>query len=319
MSVAWKSWPLGFVVLAILTALGLFAAPIALAGAGQTSREADGARLLQGAVDMHFHVDPGDRDFGKVRVAASRGVRALVLKHHNEPTATTAYHLRKEMPNLDLFGGVVLNRSVGGINVAAVEYMVTIKGASGRVAPGRVVWMPAGDSEIEVRTSKDPDRPLVRVSRAGELLPEVKAVLSVIAKHGLVLASGHIAPDEALMLFREARREGVQHMIATHAMDLAGKMNMEQMLEAARLGAILEFDFRNTLDEGGRRADAIRKIGPDHCLISEFWTNTRPLEYGGLEGVGAFVAAMRAKGFTDRELDLMFKENPARLLGLAAQ
>jgi Family of unknown function (DUF6282) len=317
MSVGLKSWPLGFVILAIFTALGLFVKPIALAGAGQTSREADGARLLRGAVDMHFHVDPGERDFGKVKVAASRGVRALVLKHHNEPTATTAYHLRKEIRNLDLFGGIVLNRSVGGINAAAVEYMVTIKGASEGVAPGRVVWMPAGDSEIEVRTSKNPDGPFVRVSRGGELLPEVKAVISVIAKHGLVLASGHVAPEEALTLFREARRQGVQHMVATHAMDLAGRMNLSQMQEAATLGAIIEVDFRNVLDEGGWRADAIRKIGPDHCLISEFWTSLRPLEYGGLDGVGAFVAAMRAKGFTDRELDLMFKENPARLLGLS--
>jgi hypothetical protein len=202
--------------------------------------------------------------------------------------------------------------------VAAVEYMATIKGASGRAAPGRVVWLPAGDSEIEVRGEKGP-RPFVSVSHAGNLLPEVKEVISLIAKHGLVLASGHVAPEEALMVFREARREGVQHMIATHPMDLAGKMNMEQMLEAAKLGAILEFDYRNILDEGGRRADAIRKIGPEHCLISEFWTNTRPVEYGAPDGVGAFVAAMRAKGFTDRDLDLMFKENPARLLGLSAQ
>ena len=122
------------------------------------------------------------------------------------------------------------------------------------------------------------------------------------------------------MVFREGRRQGVRHMIATHAMDLAGRMNMDQMLEAAKLGAIIEFDFRNVLDEGGRRADAIRKIGPEHCFISEFWTKAGPpREYGGLDGVGAFAEAMRARGFTDRELDLMFKENPARVLGLPLQ
>jgi microsomal dipeptidase-like Zn-dependent dipeptidase len=109
-------------------------------------------------------------------------------------------------------------------------------------------------------------------------------------------------------------------MIATHAMDLAGKMSLEQMAEAAKLGAMIEFDFRNVLDEGSRRADAIRKIGPEHCFISEFWTKTGPpREYGGLDGVGAFAEAMRARGFTDRELDLMFKENPARVLGLPIQ
>ena len=118
------------------------------------------------------------------------------------------------------------------------------------------------------------------------------------------------------MVFREAKRQGVQHMIATHAMDLVSRMNMDQMLQAVKLGAIIEFDFRNTLGPGGR-VDAIRKIGPEHCLISEFWTkDDAPREYGGLDGVGAFVETMHTHGFTDRELDLMFKENPARLLGL---
>jgi hypothetical protein len=155
------------------------------------------------------------------------------------------------------------------------------------------------------------------VSRNGELLPEVKQVISIIAKHGLTLASGHIAPEEALMVFGEAKRQGVQNMIATHAADLAGKMTVAQMQEAAKLGAFIEFDFRNTL-EGGR-TDMIRKVGPQFSFISEFWTkNTAPKEYGGLDGIGVFAEAMRAQGFTDRELDVMFKENPAKALGLKA-
>jgi hypothetical protein len=210
-----------------------------------------------------------------------------------------------------LYGGFVMNLPNGGINSAGVEFMATqIKGE-----PGRIVWMPAGDGEKEVRESKNPNRPFVAVSRNGELTPDVKQVISIIAQHGLVLASGHIAPEEALMVFREAKRQGVQHMIATHAFDLAGKMTVEQMQEAAKLGAFIEFDFRNTL-EGGRM-DAIRKVGPQFCFLSEFWTKvSAPKEYGGLDGIGAFAEAMRAHGFTDHELDLLFKENPAKALGL---
>jgi hypothetical protein len=148
------------------------------------------------------------------------------------------------------------------------------------------------------------------------LLPETKEVIAAVAKYDLILASGHIAPAEALMVFREGRSQGVHRMIATHAMDLAGKMNMDQMLEAAKLGAIVEFDFRNIRDEDGMRMDAIRKIGPERCLISEFWTQKSPRVYAALDGVGQFVDAMHARGFSDREFDIMFKENPARLLGL---
>ena len=323
MSLTWKPRAWGIPVLVFAVAVGLLARPIGGVDAGQTSQDADGVRLLKGAIDMHFHVDPltptggssEHADIAGVRVAHSRGLRGVVVKHHAEPTASLAYLLRLEVPNFDVFGAIVLNHTNGGINPTAVEFMATqIKGA-----PGRVVWMPAGDSEIEVRQSRTPDRPFVRVSRNGELLPEVKTVISVIAKRGLTLASGHIAPEEALMVFREARRQGVQHLIATHAMDLAGKMTLEQMQEAAKLGAIIEFDFRNTLSENGRRADAIRKIGPAHCLISEFWTKGQPGEYGAPAGAGAFAAAMRARGFTDRELDTMLKDNPARLLGLSDQ
>ena len=308
----------GIALMAVFTALGLLAkAPV---GAAQSSGEADGARLLKGALDLHFHMDPwppgalnGNANIETVRVARSRGLRGLMIKDHNEPTAPLAYHLRQEMPGFELYGGFVMNLPNGGINPAGVEFMATkVKGE-----PGRIVWMPAGDTAKEVRASKNPNGPFVAVSRDGELLPEVKQVIAIIAKHGLVLASGHIPAEEALLLFREAKRQGVQHMIATHAFDLAGKMTVEQMQEAAKLGVFIEFDYRNTLEDG--RMDAIRKVGPQYCFLSEFWTKvSAPKEYGGLEDVGAFAETMRAHGFTDRELDLMFKENPAKALGLAA-
>ena len=318
MSTTWNRRTLGIALVAVLTALGLIATSFGRVGIAQSSREVDGARLLRGALDLHFHMDPwlpgantGQATIAEVRVARSRGMRGLVIKDHNEPTAPLAYHLRLEVPGLELFGGFVLNRPNGGINVAGVEFMTTqIRGE-----PGRIVWMPAGDGEKEVRESKNPNGPFVAVSRNGELLPEVKQVISIVAKHGLVLASGHIAPEEALMVFREAKRQGVQHMIATHAFDLAGKMTLDQMQEAAKLGAFIEFDFRNTL-EGGRM-EAIRKVGPQFCFLSEFWTKAGPpREYAGLDGVGAFAETMRAHGFTDKELDLLFKENPAKVLGL---
>ena len=135
------------VALAIGTAAALVAKP--LVSSAQSSREADGARLLKGALDLHFHMDPwtptatnGQASIAEVRMARARGMRGLVIKDHNEPTAPLAYHLRPEVPGLELYGGFVLNRANGGINPAGVEFMAThIKGE-----PGRIVWMPAGDT-----------------------------------------------------------------------------------------------------------------------------------------------------------------------------
>src|SRR3984893_9303559 len=316
MRVTGKPFTFGIALVVLLTSLGL----VARSSHSQSSLEAEGARLLQGAIDMHFHMDPSLADgsheeavIETIRVARSRGIRGLVIKSHQEPTSTLAYHLRLEIPNMDLFGGVVMNRSNGGINVAAVEHMATqIYGA-----PGKVVWMPAFDSEIESNPPY-PKKPFVVVSRGDKLLPETVEVIRAVAKNDLILASGHIAPPEALLVFREGRNQGVHRMIATHAMDLAGKMTMDQMLEAANLGAIIEFDFRNIRDDGGVRIDAIRKIGPERCLISEFWTQRSPRVYADLEGVGQFVDDLHARGFSDHELDMMFKENPAKLLGLSS-
>jgi hypothetical protein len=309
---------------AILAVLSLAFAKPGAGQVGQTDqyrlRSDEGARLMKGAIDMHFHMDADPRCCGTIydfRTSAEHGLRGLVIKNHNESTATLAYLLRMEIPNFQIFGGIVMNLPNGGENPAAVDYMATqIPGA-----PGKVVWMPAGDSEIESRlAATTPSKPFVVVSRNGELTPETKAVIALVAKHDLILASGHIAPEEAMLVFAEGGRQGVKHMIATHAMDLSGKMTIDQMKQAVKLGATIEFDFRNVLSEGGRRADAIRELGPEHCLISEFWTKmSQPKEYAGYEGVGEFVEAMHTRGFTDHELDVMFKDNPARLLELPVQ
>ena len=123
------------------------------------------------------------------------------------------------------------------------------------------------------------------------------------------------------MLMREGRKQGVKHLVFTHPLDLPIYASVEQLQEAAKLGAFIELDFRNTLKD--ERWRAIREVGPEFCFLSELWTEFEPrsgrYEYAGLEGVAVFVRAMRDHGFTERELDLMVKENPARALGLEVQ
>jgi hypothetical protein len=314
MRITWSPRTLVIAFVATLVGVLSLARPFAIVGIAQLSQQAaDGARLMRGAVDLHYHVDPGYSTLGHLREAQAAGVRAVLLKHHYEPSASLVMLLRAEFPRLELYGGYVFNRSNGGVNIPGVEYMASIRGEP---KPGKIVWLPAGDTEKEVKTSQTPDRPFVAVSKDGQLLPEVKAALAVIAKNGFTLASGHVVPQEALLAFREAKVAGVQRLIATHAADLAGKMTVEQMQEAAKLGAWIEFDYRNALEEG--RTDMIRKVGPEHCFLSEFWTkNQAPKEYAGAAGVGAFAAEMKKRGFTDRELEMMFKDNPAKAIGLS--
>jgi Family of unknown function (DUF6282) len=273
---------------------------------------------LAGVIDIHVHCAPDStpRSIDAIdlaRLAKSRGMRGLVLKNHYEPTASLAYVVHKEVPGIEVFGGVDLNLSVGGMNPSAVEHMAATTGGY-----GRFVWMSTFDSEAQVRYSKE-DRPFVRVSHDGQLLPEVKQVIAVIAKHNLVMATGHPTPEEALMMIREARLQGVQHMVVTHAMIAPIHMSNAQMLEAAKMGAYIEFVY-NALIGAAKEftfkdyAQAIRYVGVEHCILSsDMGQPANPLHPDGLV---ALFDGLKKEGITDAEISRMAKDNPARLLGL---
>jgi hypothetical protein len=303
--------------IALLSGSSLVWAPFVV---GQQRGGADpvAERLLSGSIDIHVHSDPDDRPrsidaIDVAKLAKARGMRAIVLKNHYDPTGPLAYIVRKEVPGIEVFGGVDLNLTVGGINPAAVEHMTKVSGGW-----GRFVWMPTFDAENQVKYSKE-NRPFVSVTRGGQLLPEVKQVISLIAKNGLVLATGHSSPEEGLMLLREGRAQGVERMVVTHAMMAPVLMNVTQMQEAAKLGAFVEFVGGSLAgaDANSRLngfADAIRKIGVESSILSSDLGqrgNALPPD-----GFGAFLAAMGTRGFTDQEIARMSKQNPAALLGL---
>jgi hypothetical protein len=302
--------------LVVCAALGALTIPVVLGQRGGAADEI--AQVLAGAIDIHVHSDPDNvpralDGIEAAKLARAKGMRGIVLKNHYDPTAGLAYLARKEAPGLEVFGGIDLNLTVGGMNAAAVEHLTQVAGGW-----GRFVWMSTFDAENQVRFSKE-QRPFVSVARDGNLLPETKAVISAIARHRLVLATGHVSAVEGLMLLREASALRVEHMVVTHAMNAPVLMDVSQMQEAAKLGAFIEFvggslasaDAPARMD---RFADAIRKVGVQSCILSSDLgqkANALPPD-----GFAAFLLAMRARGFSAQDLDRMSKENPARLLEL---
>ena len=276
---------------------------------------------LRGAIDIHVHAEPDSRPrsvdaIEAVQQAKARGMRAIVLKNHYEYTSGLAYIVGKQVPGIEVFGGVDLNLTVGGMNPSAVEYMAATTGSR-----GRFVWMSTFDAENQVRFSKE-NRPFVSVAKNGQLLQATKDVIAAIAKHNLVLATGHVSPEEGLMLVREAKRQGVQHIVVTHAMNDPIRMTVPQMQEAAKLGGLVEFVGGNIEDADGkarmdRFADAIKKIGPEFCILSsDLGQKGNPLP---TDGFASFLGSMKAHGFSDQEIDRMARRNPAQLLGIDAR
>jgi hypothetical protein len=277
-----------------------------------------GQARLDGVIDIHAHSAPDStaRSIDAIdlaKLAKARGMRGLVLKNHYESTAALAFIVRKEVPGIEIFGGIDLNRSVGGVNTAAVERMILMNGGW-----GKVVWMPTFDAENQVKFSKE-NRPFVSVSKNGQLLAEVRDVIALVAKGRLTLETGHSSPEEGLMIVKEARRQGVEHVIVTHAMAPPVRMSIPQMQEAARDGAFIEFVYGNLIGRNpaykvGDFVQAIRAVGPASCILSsDLGQPGNPLHPDGL---ASFYDALRKAGVSQADIDLMSKANPAKALGL---
>src|SRR3982751_482613 len=158
-----------------------------------------------GVIDMHVHPDPDVcgralTDFEVVTVARRKGMRGIVIKNHVVPTADRAAIVMQQLPGLEVWGGIVLNKSVGGINPSAVEWMHRMSG--GR---GKMVWLPTFDSDKHVKTLVDKNASGLVVAPGGKVTPEMEEILRIIARENLVLATGLVHAEEVVAVTRRAR------------------------------------------------------------------------------------------------------------------
>ena len=293
----------------LVVAAGMLGAGAGILAGGQ------GAEIsLDGVVDLHVHAGPDSRprsvdDIEAARLAADAGLRAILLKNHFTMTADRAALAMRQVGGLEIFGGVVLNRAVGGINPEAVRQMVQFSG--GR---GKVVWLPTFDAEYYV-TAAGGNGAFVSILEAGEPLPAVIEVFALIAEHDLTLAMGHSSPGEVLRLIPEAKRRGVRRILVTHVFSQGA--TREQMRQMAEEDAIMEIDWL-AVYSGGRTIEeyvsAIRALGAESFVMSsDLGQEGNPVHPDGLR---AYIRALRDAGVSDDEIDVMARRNPARLLGL---
>ena len=290
--------------------------------AAPAAAQTDSDLNLKGAIDFHVHQAPDsvarsiDAD-DVARMGKAMGMRGMVMKNHWEPTASLAYMVRRMVPGIEIFGGVTQDLAVGGINPEAVKHMAAITGGY-----GRVVWLPTFDNDTPDKRAKG--IPYVQVSEGGKLLPSVLKLLDFVATQPqLVMESGHVSPEEGLMMVHEARARGIKHIVITHAM--ATGWTVPQMQEAAREGAYLEFVYHATLGTKPQLtiagyAAAMKAVGPQHCIMATDLgdVHTPPPPPYPLEPQGFldFMVAMHQAGLSVADINLMSKTNPALALGL---
>lgn len=283
---------------------------------------------LVGAVDLHVHCAPSlfprrYNDHELVAAAARAGLGGVVLKAHEGETVARALLAGARRPEVDVYGGVVLNRFVGGFNAYAVEVALSLG--------GRLVWMPtlhagnhiryyggSGYREQPGSVSGPEAQPLSVLDENERLLPEVGEVLEALGRYpAAVLSSGHLSAREALVLFREASRLGLERLLVTHPLLPLSSYSLDVQRQLAEMGAVIEHCFLPHTEAWGgvplaRVSRQIREVGVERCLISTDLGQRDGVDPA--EGLTSFAEALLAEGFSRDEVRRLAVSNPRRLL-----
>ena len=269
---------------------------------------------LTGVIDMHVHAGPDSlpramNDLEAARRARDAGLRAIVLKNHFTMTADRAALAVEQVEGLEIFGGIALNRAVGGINPEAVRQSVAFDG--GR---GKVVWLPTFDAEFYVKRAGT-GATYVSVMKNGNPVAELVEVFQIVAENNLILAMGHSAPEEVLVLIPFAKKQGVRQILVTHVFGQdATNLQMQQMADA---GAMMELDWLAAYTNPELLKDyveVIQSIGAEHFIISSDFGQAGNPDHA--TGMRQFIKALIEAGINQAQIQMMARNNPATLLGL---
>ncbi|MFA5699062.1 MAG: DUF6282 family protein [Sphaerochaeta sp.] len=291
--------------------------------------------LLHGAYDLHVHSAPDvlprlmdDLEMAQRIIASKMG--GYAIKSHYFCTAERAELVRSVYPECDAVGTITLNRSVGGINPAAVEM-------AGR-ADTKLVWFPTSDSAHERKHVFDgnPNKklpywaqilidmenegiaapPISILDEAGKLTDETITVLEIIAKYEMILATSHISHEETFAVVKEAKNRGVKRIIITHADFPTTMYTIEEQKELTKYGAVIEHCY--TTWATGKIAletsiEQIKALGAERVIIATDLGQKTAIYPD--EGMAVYAQKLIEAGVSEDDIRQMFVHNQRMLLG----
>jgi hypothetical protein len=290
---------------------------------------------VEGGWDLQVHVAPDviarridDLDLAKE--FAAHKLRGFVLKSHYVPTYERAKAVTKASAGTGVtaYGAITLNHSVGGLNPVALE----IAGRSGN----KIVWMPTVDAQnetagraggtnvklpfwAEIQRSLSEEGisppPLTVLDRDGKLNDAARGCLERIAKHDMILATGHLGRKEIFELVKTAPEMGLQRVLVTHAEFPSQNLTPDEQLELANMGAMIEHCFTTMYT---RKApwevyfESVRKVGPERVILSTDLGQT--INPPVAQGFAMFAQKMLEAGFSKAQVRRMAVTNPENLI-----
>ena len=280
--------------------------------------------LLEGAYDLHVHSAPDvvQRRFTDIELArrySKAGMRGFAIKSHQLCTAGRAALIREMFPGFQAVGTVTLNNAMGGLNPMAVEM-------AGRMG-AKICWFPTVDAWNEydfLNRNKDIPAPYGAVSdnqtlkreritileEDGSLKESVYDIIDTIRKHNMVLATGHLSPEESLLLIRAGKEAGLKKIVVTHSDYPATFMNVDIQKECVACGAYIEHNYLQ-IATGESNFDLaigqIREIGAEHVIISSDGGQTTSVPPD--DAIETYTRELLKNGFSDEEVRQIFVKN----------
>ncbi|MBQ9422503.1 MAG: hypothetical protein IJU32_02880, partial [Pyramidobacter sp.] len=208
---------------------------------------------------------------------------------------------------------LVLNSQIGGINPWAVE-------AFGKMG-GDLLWFPTLDAENYIMWKRSAgihasNRSLMRITGGdGLILPDVIRILELAAQYDLTVGTGHLSPDESVMLVKEAAARGVKKLWVTHVTLPCCMLSHAQQEECVAHGALIEFSYGHVVHkqyELQDLLDGLRAIGAKNAVLT---TDSGQANAGYPSALLAeIVDILLNNGFSPAEVGVLIKANPEKLI-----
>lgn len=274
--------------------------------------------FLEGAIDLHVHSAPDvDRrrfnDLELARAARDAGMAAVLIKSHQNSTVERAWLVSQCVPGIRVHGGLVLNETVGGLNVAAVHLALKL-GA-------RQIWMPTRSARNHRAYMREAGGITV-LDEQRRLLPEVGEILIAAGEEGCIVGTGHLSPEETSILTEASQRLGKPKILVTHPEWGPTYHALDEQKKLARYDNVFfERCFVSTTHLCGcvpfeTIEQAIAATGVERTVIST--DLGQPETPPPADGLRLYAERLHATGFSIDEIRTMMQANPERLLSAAA-
>ena len=287
--------------------------------------------ILNGIIDMHVHNGPSTaaRKYNTAEFcleADKAGYKAFITKDHYFPSMMTAMQtnsLLEGKVRTRAYGSLILNNSVGGINLKAVDVAcamdVKYLSLPTLSCANHIEFYKGKKFPGESRSMSVEEIPIYLTDKKGDLTQDLENLLQYLSRKesAPILATGHGSREEIDAVVNRASGLGVKVLLNHPYYGFDAQTRFVE--EWAKLGAYVELTAVWFLLEGtksyGVLSDLFSRI-PLEKFVLDSDMGQANLE-SSIDGLYKFIEIlMKEFKLTEKQINLIGKETPSKLMGI---